>query len=200
MLMKMKIRQILSVGLAVMLIASLTVLILVLALSCTPTVVQGPAGPTGPAGPQGPEGPQGPAGPQGPEGPAGLKGAQGPAGPMRQIVVTWDTDEFGAYAHFAAVEAKRSQKVRIKGAGFDPDDSVTISICKDDIVLVKEVIANKCGAFEVEKKIPSDVALGAVSVKAWLNATISDGEIVSGDLQASWPLNIVRSLESLPSQ
>jgi len=64
---------------------------------------------------------------------------------------------------------------------------------------VKEVVANKCGAFEVEKKIPSDIALGGASVKAWLNATILDGEVTSGDLQASWPLNIVRSLQSFPS-
>jgi len=91
--MKAKIHKILSVGLVAMLIASLMALILVPVLSCTPTVVQGPAGPQGPqgiaglqgpAGPQGLSGPQGPAGPKGPEGSAG---PQGPAGPTRQMTI-----------------------------------------------------------------------------------------------------------------
>ena len=196
---KTKIHKLLSVWLATMLIASLTALVLVPATGCTgPQGRTGPQGPQGIAGPQGPAGPQGLAGPTGPQGPAGPKGPQGEAGPTRQIVVTGDPDEFGAYGYFAVVEAKRDQRIRIVGAGFDPEDSVTISIGRYDIVLVKEVTANNAGAFEVEKRIPSDVALGPTSVKAWLNASISGGEVISGDLQASWPLNIVRSLQTLP--
>ncbi len=142
-------------------------------------------------------GPQGIAGPQGPVGPGGPRGLPGPT---RQIVVTWNPDEFGAYDYFPVAEAMRNQRIRVVGAGFDPEDSVTISICRDDIVLVKEVVANKGGAFEVDKAIPAAVALGPGSVKAWLNATISSSEVISGDFQACWPLNIVKSLESFPSQ
>jgi len=181
-------------------------LALILAISCTgPAGLQGEPGAMGPQGPAGPQGEpgamglQGPAGPQGPTGPQGLRGLQGLPGPTRQIVVTRDYDEYGAYSYFAIVEAMRGQRIRIIGAGFELDDIVTISICKDDIVLVKEVDVNKCGAFEVSKRIPSDVSLGPVSVRAWLNASISGDEVIDGDLQACWPLNIVRSLESLPA-
>ena len=169
----------------VFIILTIVVLALVPAISCT--------------GPEGSQGLPGPAGPQGSVGPQGTQGLRGLPGPTRQIVVTWDSDDYGAYSYFAIVEAMRGQKIRIKGAGFNSGDSVTISICKDNILLVKEIVANKCGAFEVYKKIPSDVALGPVSVRAWLNATISEDEVIGGDLQACWPLNIVRSLEPLPT-
>jgi len=187
----------------VFILLTIIFLALILAISCTgPAGLQGETGPQGPAGPQGETGstgPQGPAGPQGAVGPQGETGPQGLPGPTRQIVVTWDYDEYGAYSYFAIVEAMRRQRIRIMGAGFELGDIVTISICKDDIVLVKEVDVNKCGAFEVSKRIPSDVSLGPVSVRAWLNATISEDEVIDGDLQACCPLNIVSSLDSLPT-
>jgi len=197
--------KVLGIGLTVLLLAGLMAFALVPATGCQgPQGVPGPTGATGPTGPQGPVGPQGavgPEGPGGPEGPAGPKGPQGPAGPTRQIVVSWDPDEFDGYGHLAAVEAKRSQKVYIKGAGFDPDDEVTltISIGEDDIVLGKKVTVNDAGAFDVSRTIPKTAAYGPTSVKAWLNATISGDEVTKGDLQAAWPLDIVKSLQSLPS-
>ena len=75
---------------------------------------------------------------------------------------------------------------------------MTISICEDDIVLVEEVVANRCGAFEVYARIPRSTVIGygPVTVRAWLNAAISeDDEVTSGDLQATWPLDIVEELE-----
>ena len=141
MLIQTKIHKVLGVGLAIMLIASLLALVLVPATGCTgaqgPAGSQGPAGAQGAQGPVGPQGPVGAQGPVGPQGPAGVKGPQGPVGPTRQIVVTWDSDEFGAYSYFAVIEAMRGQRIRIVGSGFDPDDSVTISIGRYDIVLVK---------------------------------------------------------------
>lgn len=181
----------------------LTVLALVLipAVSCAgPEGLQGPAGPagaqgaTGPTGPQGATGPTGPAGPEGPEGPEGAEGPQGPPGPPRQIVVTWDPEDLAPWHNFAAVEVERHQSIRIKGAGFNYGDVVTISICRDNIVLVEEVVANRCGAFEAYATVPS-ISYGPVSVRAWLNAVISDDEVTRGDLQASWPLDIVDELE-----
>ena len=196
--MKAKIHKILSVGLAVMLIASLIVLILIPATGCTG--IQGPTGSQGPRGPAGPEGPTGPQGPRGPAGPKGPTGPQGPAGPTRQIMVTWDPEAYGLYGHFAAGDIQRNQRIRISGSGFDPKDSVTltISIDEDDVVLGKKVTANDSGAFEAYRTVPKTVSYGPVSIKAWLDAVVSEDEVTGGDLQACWQLNIVRSLEALP--
>ena len=152
---------------------------------------QGPAGPPGATGPAGPPGETGTAGPEGPPGP------QGQPGPPRQIVVTWDPEDLSPWHNFAVVEAEPRQSIRIKGSGFDYRDIVTISICEDDIVLVEEVLANRCGAFEVYTKIPRSTVIryGPVTVRAWLNAEISeDDEVIKGDLQATWPLDIVEEL------
>ena len=160
----------------------------------------GPAGPLGPAGAPGSDGPAGeigPTGPDGPEGPEGSAGPQGLPGPTRQIVVTWDPEDeiiyFGPMASLATVEAYPEQGIRIKGACFDPEDIVTISICEDNRVLVEEVEANDCGAFEVFVALPSasKLSYGPVSVRAWLNASISLHKVKSGDLQCCWPLDIV---------
>ena len=153
--------------------------------------VQGPAGPAGPPGATGPAGPLGETGAAGPEGPSG---PQGTPGPPRQIVVTWDPEDFSPWHNFAVVEAEPRQSIRIKGSGFGYRDIVTISICEDDIVLVEEVLANRCGAFEVYASIPR-IGYGPVTVRAWLNAEISgDDEVTKGDLQATWPLDIVEEL------
>lgn len=168
--------------------------ILVLLTGCAgPAGLQGTAGPQGSVGPQGPAGPQGAAGPQGeqgPVGPEGSQGLQGPPGPTRQIVVTWDPDDWEPWSCLATVEVMPEQDVRIKGAGFDKGDDVTISICRDNMVWVEEITANSCGAFEKYTTVP-DISLGPVTVRAWLNADIDGDEVVDGDLQACWPLDIV---------
>jgi hypothetical protein len=151
-------------------------------------IQEGQPGPPGPAGPEGPPGPEGPLGPEGPAGP------EGPPGPPRQIVVTWDYEDLAPWHNFAVVEAEPRQSIRIKGSGFNYRDIITISICEDDIVLVEEVVANRCGAFETYASIPR-IDYGPVSVKAWLHTEIEEDEVVRGELQATWPLDIVSELE-----
>ncbi len=187
---------ILAISLILILVAGL--------IGCTGP--QGAAGGTGATGPTGPDGPQGPAGPQGedgPQGPAGSKGPagiQGPTGPTCQIVVTWNTDEYNGYGHFAAVDVRRSQKVWIKGAGFDPDDSITLTFTMYDVdtLLGKKVAVNEAGSFAAYRTIPSKAAYEATSVKAWINTTESGDEVIKGDLQAVWPLEVVQTFALLP--
>ncbi|MFC2024141.1 hypothetical protein ACFLTJ_00980 [Chloroflexota bacterium] len=176
-------------------------LVLMPLMSCAgPEGIQGPAGPEGargPTGPVGPPGQTGPAGPEGAEGTTGPQGLQGPPGPTRQIVVTWDIEDLAPWHNFAVVEAEPHQSIRIKGSGFNYRDIITISICEDDYVLVEEVLANRCGAFEVYTNLPSSsvTGFGPVSVRAWLNAEISNDEVIRGTLQATWPLDIVEELQ-----
>lgn len=179
---------------------TLTILALVLIPVTGCIGPQGPQGPPGPAGPPGATGPAGspggtgPPGPAGSEGPQGPEGSQGPPGPPRQIVVTWDYEDLAPWHNFAVVEAEPRQSIRIKGSGFNYRDIITISICEDDIVMVEEVVANSCGAFETYARIPR-IDYGPVSVKAWLDAEIEEDEVVGGKLQATWPLDIVDELE-----
>jgi hypothetical protein len=116
------------------------------------------------------------------------------------IVVTWDPNEFGGYGHFAAVDVERDQDVWIRGAGFDPDERVTltISIDEDEIILGRSMSVNDDGAFEADRTIPDDADYGPTAIKAWLDVTESGDEVVDGDLQAVWPLVIVRDLEAFP--
>jgi len=169
--------------------------VLILSAGCLgPQGLEGPAGPTGPAGSAGPAGPAGLVGITGPEGPEGIQGEPGPA---RQIVITWDSEDFAPWYNFAAVEVEPRQSIRIKGSGFEYRDIITISICEDDIVLVEEVLANRCGAFEVYTSIPKSTVIdyGPVTVRAWLNAEMEDGTVIMGDLQATWPLDIVPEID-----
>jgi hypothetical protein len=87
-----------------------------------------------------------------------------------------------------AVEAYPGQTIRIKGAGFDPSDEVTITICENDFVLA-HAIPNECGAFETYAVLPSAslISYGPVSVKAW----IYNSETELYELQSCWPLDIV---------
>jgi len=111
---------------------------------------------------------------------------------VRQIVVTWDPDDsyiwFGPLSWLTTVEAYPGQAIRIKGAGFDPQEDVVITICEDDYPLV-EAVANDCGAFEVFAVLPMppNISYGPVSVKAWVLNT----ETGLHELQACWPLDIV---------
>lgn len=198
------------IGVRILLLTGLVAMALVPTLGCQGLQgVAGPAGPQGPQGVPGPQGPQGIAGPQGPaglpgatgpQGPAGTPGSQGPAGPTRQIVVTWDPAESGGYGHFAVIDVERDQEVWIRGAGFDPDERVTltISIDEDEIILGRSISVNDDGAFEADRTIPDDADYGPTSIKAWLNVTESGDEVVDGDLQAVWPVVIVRHLEAFP--
>jgi hypothetical protein len=81
------------------------------------------------------------------------------------------------------------QSVVIKGAGFEEGDEVTISIC-DDNYHWADVTANSCGAFEIDTTVPVDVDTGPVTVRAWLNASVVDDEVTSGELMAAWPLEV----------
>ena len=193
---KNKIYMVLAISLMLILVAGL--------IGCTgpqgAAGGTGATGPTGPARPQGPAGPQGIAGPQGPAGSKGPAGIQGPAGPTCQIVVTWNPDDYNGYGHFAAVDVRRSQKVWIKGAGFDPDDSITLTINMYDVdtLLGKKVTVDETGAFAAYRTIPSKSAYAPTSVKAWINTTESGDEVIKGDLLAVWPLEIVQSFALLP--
>ena len=119
-------------------------------------------------------------------------------GPTRQIVITWDPVEYGGYGYFAATDVKRNQKIRILGAGFDPQDSITmIIIGTDDVVLGKKVTANDTGTFEAYRNIPKTVLYDQpTAVKAWLNSVISGDEVTRGELQATYPLRVLRTCES----
>lgn len=193
----------------------------------------GPAGPKGDVGPQGPRGQrgaEGPVGPQGPVGPTGPQGETGPAGPTgptgpagepgstSQIVVCLygeylpavgatfaeynpDTREFGEYDALA-----------ILGAGFEPSETVTITIC-DENCYWASATADACGAFWVQVDLTDlnseqmhDLYLNyiaeglAVSVRAWVDATVYDNptdnpdmgsKVTSGELRAVWPLVVV---------
>lgn len=187
----------------IFIVLTLMALVLVPVAGCAGTA--GPAGPAGPTGPQGPQGPAGPAGATGAAGAAGVagvagaagatgpQGPQGDPGPTRQIVVTWDPQYYGGFGYFAVVEAMPRQTIRIKGACFDPDDIVIITICEHNLILV-EAEANNCGAFEVYAVVPG-IPLGPVSVRAWIDVD-GDGILFEkGELQACWPLDIVDYLE-----
>jgi hypothetical protein len=105
------------------------------------------------------------------------------------IVVTWDLDpeklkDFNYLNYYATVEAMPKMPIRVKGAGFDPEESVTITICQKNIGIAK-VVANSCGAFVTKKaNIPANLPFGVTSVKAMVKEII----------RASWPLNIVEDL------
>ena len=181
----------------VMIPLAILAVVLVTTVGCVgPEGPQGQAGEQGPQGVAGPAGPTGPTGPAGPPGPEGPEGMQGIPGSTRQIVVTWDPEDLYPWHNFAVVEAEPRQSIRIKGSGFNYRDIITLSICEDDIVLVEEVLANRCGAFEVYTTLPKSTVIGygPVSVRAWLNADIEEDKVVKGVLQATWPLDIVEEL------
>ena len=93
--------------------------------------------------------------------------------------------------------ATPGQDVVIKGSGFDDvvGETVVISICEDNLYW-EEVIVNECGAFEIDTTVPTDISLGPVSVRAWVDAYVrervgEDGsEVVDGVMYANWPLEI----------
>lgn len=197
---KKRISKILGARLIVVLMASIIALMLVPAASCAPAVVQGPrglVGPQGPTGLQGPVGPQGPEGPAGPQGPTGARGPAGPEGlpgPTRQIVVGKEFEYGVGQVDFVAIwQAYIGDPVVVMGSGFPPDATVIITSCDTDRVW-GEKVANSCGAFQLSVKIPSKVTTTkSISVKAWIDLD-DDGNLEEkdGELQASWPLRVLK--------
>ena len=115
-------------------------------------------------------GPEGPAGPAGPEGPAG-------AGSTAEIVVV-DTSYDATVGYVPSL--------MVVGSGFEPGDSVHLTICDEDYVLAEDIEVNDCGAFSEAVSLPTP-SLPVVSLKAYVDD--GDGEFDSGDeLMACWPL------------
>lgn len=174
----------------------------------------GPAGPEGTMGPQGAQGPAGPEGPAGLRGTAGLMGPPGPQGmpsPVAQIIVCLDNTNLPTinetYIIYDGGSLLAYEDLVILGAGFEPGQLVTISICDADCVW-GEATADDCGAFGVAldlTDLDADqmVALNndyissfdPVAVRAWVNATVenpeTDPKVISGELRAVWTLEIV---------
>lgn len=98
------------------------------------------------------------------------------------IVVKWNVN--GADSRFALLDVWPGMQVIIKGAGFQPGEKVTITVCKDNTPFeYRPLVANDCGAFKVPTSIPTSVTVGdVVSVK------FIQGEVV----RAAWPLDIVK--------
>jgi hypothetical protein len=86
----------------------------------------------------------------------------------------------------ATVEAYPGQQIRIKGSGWNPGQTVLLTICENDTDLAVAV-ANNCGAFEVFTALPlaPPLSYGPVSVKAWI--LHPDGLYYN---EATWPLDI----------
>ena len=196
-------------------VTALTLLATIFLTGCTGTVgPQGLPGPQGIQGIPGPEGAEGPPGPQGPIGVRGQVGPQGPPGPTRQIVVgertkilvnidaVYGYDPVGDHQYIsdisttydetfhAILRASRQQFVLIGGSSFPPGAEIIITICEGNKVWDK-VIANDCGAFEIERVFPHWVSVGLVSVNAWID--LNNNELLEeedGEKQASWPLYI----------
>jgi len=160
----------------------------------------GPQGPQGDPGPQGPVGPQGEKGDRGLRGLAGPMGVPGPAGPNATIVVAYynpggsDTviSEFTGYMSFPII---------VYGSNFVPGDSVHVTICQSDLVLIEDVVVNACGAFvtasitlwEEPDTIGVVVPGGMHSVKAWVDDPLGadPDNWDAGDVRwACWPLEV----------
>ncbi|OGN92090.1 MAG: hypothetical protein A2Z70_02660 [Chloroflexi bacterium RBG_13_48_17] len=112
------------------------------------------------------------------------------------IVVTWTPKQpkpFSQinpfYCTFANVEVVPGMNVRIKGADFNPGETVSLDICgKWKLGTAK---ANECRAFQVIVPIPNDPALYALQV-------VSVKALVNHVCVASWPLDIVKELPKPP--
>jgi hypothetical protein len=152
---------------------------------------QGPPGPTGPQGeegergPTGPPGETGPAGPQGETGPPGEQGEPGPAGPNAALFITDGSGNAICYIF----TLNTSVVFNVYGSNFDPDDSVHLTYCQDDEVLVEDINVNACGVFKVSATIDWPTPTNPFAVKAWVDD--GDGHFDSGDeLWACCPLEI----------
>jgi hypothetical protein len=150
-----------------------------------PPGTQGPQGPTGPAGPTGEQGPAGPAGPEGEEGPPGEQGEPGPAGPNAALFITDGSGDAICYIATGAT----SVTFYVYGSNFDPDDSVHLTYCQNDEILVEDINVNACGVFKVSATIHWPTPTNPFAVKAWVDD--GDGHFDSGDeLWACCPLEI----------
>ena len=181
-----------------------------------PVGPQGPQGAPGPQGTTGPEGPQGPQGPQGAQGPAGPPRQIVVTWDPYHKYSDFGDFYFGPFGFNAIVDVFPEQWLRIQGSGFGSGDKLVLTISEEKHVLdlwefhlqegshregeysdIEEDIAitNEDGAFKVFTYLPlvgeELSGYGPASLEAWLNASISEGRVVSGDLQATWPLNIM---------
>jgi hypothetical protein len=86
---------------------------------------------------------------------------------------------------FALLDVWSGMPVMIKGAGFQPGEKITLTICREDTPFeYHPMVADSCGAFKIPTSIPTSVTVNSVvSVKAL------QGQIV----RAAWPLDIVRA-------
>lgn len=129
--------------------------------------IQGEQGPQGPPGAQGPEGERGNPGIPGSQGPQGGPGPEGPSGQTAAIVVH---DSAGTLA--GTVELKQGQTtIDLIGAGFNPDESVTVSLMTADgseTLDAGSITANEGGAWAaLSVPLPSGVSAGdSLTVKA----------------------------------
>ena len=177
----------------------------------------GPQGDQGPAGPEGPMGRTGPAGPMGPMGP------QGEPGPIAQIIICLDDTDNNlptineTYIGYDVGTGffYDYEDLAIMGAGFEPGELVTITICDANCVWA-EATADACGAFGVgvdleDLNADQMVALHndyissfvPVSVRAWVNVTVDDDpqlglKVIRGELWAVWTLLITNPYVPAP--
>ncbi len=169
----------------------------------------GPQGPEGPQGPQGEVGPQGPTGPIGFRGPSGPQGPRGPQGPAAQLTVCLDDTNTPTIAVTYVTYDDQEQEfdtyddLYIMGSGFEPGQTVAISIC-DMNFLWTVVSADNCGAFTEDTNL--DVLIEAekeylynnyilpglpVTVRAWIDRAPFGTFGPEDELWATWMLVIV---------
>jgi hypothetical protein len=138
------------------------------------------AGATGAPGATGATGAPGAAGAPGATGPAG---PAGPAGPNAQIIAS---DGSGHAICSVHIIMHMSTPIAVCGSNFVPGALVHLTICKEDTVLVENILVNECGAFKADVVITEAMA-GEVSLKAWVDN--GDSKFDAGDvLWACWPL------------
>jgi hypothetical protein len=146
---------------------------------------QGEKGERGPIGPPGETGPAGPTGPQGEEGPPGEQGEQGPPGPNAALFIVDGSGS--AVCHISTMDV--SVTFTVYGSNFEPGDTVHLTYCEDDELLVEDIDVNDCGVFEASATVEWPTSTNPFAVKAWVDD--GDGHFDSGDeLWACCPLEI----------
>jgi hypothetical protein len=155
----------------------LALFIIITLLVVSVAACAGAPGATGAAGATGAPGATGAAGAAGATGPAG------PAGPNAQIIAS---DGSGHAICSVHITMHMSTSIAVCGSNFVPGALVHLTICKEDTVLVENILVNECGAFKAGVVITEAMA-GEVSLKAWVDN--GDSKFDAGDvLWACWPL------------
>ena len=109
------------------------------------------------------------------------------------IVVSWDNRKYGPYSCFAALAVQPEMPVVIKWAGFNPKESVMITICVGgkDIPLGKAT-ANSCGAFDLSVNLPAGILPSGTPVPTTVKASVLEV------LKAVWPVNVMKQIPKMP--